>query len=64
MPKYGPIEYNICDLIAAIGKKSTLDWTLANLERALREETHGISKGNPSFNNTFDHCEYTVDGVY
>ena len=63
-PKYGPIEYKICDLIAAVGKKSTPDWTLANLEQALREEAQGISRGNPSFDNTFDHCGYTEDGVY
>mmetsp|Transcript_40189 Transcript_40189/g.45907 ORF Transcript_40189/g.45907 Transcript_40189/m.45907 type:complete len:221 (-) Transcript_40189:115-777(-) len=31
-PKYGPIEYKICDLISAVGKKSTPDWTLADLE--------------------------------
>jgi len=63
-PKYGPIEYKICDLIAAVGKKSTPDWTLADLERALREEAQGISRGNLSFDNTFDHCGYTEDGRY
>lgn len=42
-PKYGPIEYKIYDLIAAVGKKTTPNWTTTDLEQALVEEANRLS---------------------
>ena len=50
-PKYGPIEYRICGLIAVVGKKTTKKWTTADFN-------------NRNFDNIFDHCGYTKDGAY
>ena len=50
--------------MVGVGKRSTPTWKLADLEQALRVEAQGISRTTPSFDNTFDHCGYTVDGVY
>jgi len=35
-----------------------------DLEQALVEEANRLSYNTRSFNNTFDHCGYTEDGVY
>jgi len=63
-PKYGPIEYKICDLVAAVGKKTTKEWTTVDLEQALIEEASRLAFNNKSFDNTFDHCGYTENGTY
>jgi len=63
-PKYGPIEYKICDLVETVGRQTTRDWTTADLEQALVREAARLSFNTRSFDNTFDHCGYTVDGVY
>ena len=34
-PKYGPIEYKICDLLEAVKIKSKEEWTLQDLEREM-----------------------------
>ena len=63
-PKYGPIEYKICDLVETVGRQTTREWTTADLEQALVREAARLSLNTRSFDNTFDHCGYTVDGVY
>ena len=60
-PKYGPIEYKICDLIGAVSKMARPYWTTADMEQALRTEAY---RTLGPFDSTFDHCGYTVDGVY
>ena len=61
-PKYGSIEYKkICDLIGAVSKMARPHWTTADLEHAIRTE---LFRSLAPFDSTFDHCGYTVDGVY
>ena len=60
-PKYGPIEYKICDLIGVVSKMARPHWTTADLEHAIRTEAF---RSLAPFDSTFDHCGYTVDGVY
>ena len=59
-PKYGPIEYKICDIVAALKKQShTQSWTTDDLEH----EVYAAFAGIGGFDATFDHCGYTVNGL-
>ena len=59
-PKYGPIEYVICDLAGSLTYDADRDWNTNNLEQQIQNKfplLHG-------FDNTFDHCGYSIDGLY
>jgi hypothetical protein len=58
-PKYGPIEYKICDLIHQLQVESRPDWDTATLER----EVFAAAARIGGFDATFNHCGYTVDGL-
>ena len=57
-PKYGPIEYAICDLVGHLAIEAQANWTTVLLERKIRDAAQQI-KG---FWNTFDFCGYPIDG--
>ena len=57
-PKYGPIEYAICDLVGHLAIEAQANWTTELLERKIRDAAQQI-KG---FWNTFDFCGYLIDG--
>ena len=56
-PKYGPIEYKICDLTKSVQLESQEEWTLANLEQKIISAAAWIGP----FWLSFDHCGYPVD---
>ena len=58
--KYKPIEYKICDVIHELEMDSGEDWTTDRLEQELVADVTQIGP----FNDVFEHCGYTVDGVY
>ena len=53
-PKYGPIEYTICDLVGHLAIDAQANWTTALLEVKIREASQQI-KG---IWNNFDFCGY------
>ena len=59
-PKYGPIEYKICDLIEDMRAKVQGEITLDPMEQAILISAASIGP----FDSTFDHCGYTIDGNY
>lgn len=63
-PKYGPIEYKICDTIASARREAQSHWNTNNLEHAIIRAFGSLSRGNYNFDNTFDHCGYSLDGAY
>ena len=59
-PKYGPIEYKICDVIAHLKKQGMAqEWSVAQLEQNILQAVGRIGP----FDTTFDHCGYTVNGL-
>ena len=54
MPKYGPIEYKICDLTHVIRLRKSTSWDMAKLEREIYRAARDIGP----FDSTFDHCGY------
>jgi hypothetical protein len=59
-PKYGPIEYKICDLLHELKMESKPDWTTDILEQEILMAADRIG----GFDATFDHCGYSIDGRY
>ena len=59
-PKYGPIEYKICDVIHELQMDSQAEWDTDRLEQELVIAATRIGP----FDDAFEHCGYTVDGVY
>ena len=59
-PKYGPIEYKICDLIQNIIYKSQRQMSIDEMEQSIVQSSTKIG----SFDITFDHCGYSRDGNY
>lgn len=57
-PKYGPIEYKICNLIIECKINSCFDWDDRSLEQAVYEAAGRIS----GFDQIFEHCGYSRDG--
>lgn len=53
-PKFGPIEYKICDLTEKIRLEKEEDWTMQMLEQAILNAAHVIGP----FDSTFFHCGY------
>lgn len=53
-PKYGPIEYKICDLTHEVSMNKHSTWDTARLER----EVHRAARRIGPFDSTFYHCGY------
>ena len=53
-PKYGAIEYKICDLTHDLSMTKRPHWDTQRLERAVSESAQRIGP----FKSTFDHCGY------
>ena len=53
-PKYGPIEYKICDLTHEVRMKKKQAWDIPRLEA----EIYRAARRIVPFNSTFDHCGY------
>jgi hypothetical protein len=53
-PKFGPIEYKICDNTQQIKLKTKPDWDIAELEQQIMALTMRIGP----FNSMFLHCGY------
>ena len=59
-PKLGPIEYKICDLLLHMQYHTEGQMSLDEMESAINKSTVAIGP----FNSTFEHCRYSVDGLY
>ena len=59
-PKYGPIEYKICDLLLHMQYNTNGEMTLDEMEHAINVSAAKIGP----FDSTFDHCGYSIDGTY
>ena len=55
-PKYGPIEYKICDLTHEVAMRKQHDWDVARLE----QEVYRAARRIGPFDSTFGHCGYTT----
>ena len=53
-PKYGPIEYKICEVMEKIRLKKEEDWNMNRLEHEIMVAAHQIRR----FDETFLHCGY------
>ena len=58
-PKYGPIEYTICDLVSQIWREAQPNWNTDILEQAVLWIAGQIGMDG-SVDNTFEHCGYPV----
>lgn len=63
-PKYGPIEYKICDTIATTRRIAQANWTTDDVEQAIASTFGSIGRGDYNFDNTFDHYGYSIDSNY
>jgi hypothetical protein len=54
MPKYGPIEYKICDVTHECMKRKLPGWDVPRLEQEVRAAVQRIGP----FDSTFQHCGY------
>ena len=53
-PKYGPIEYKICELTSILRKRKEPHWTMQMLENEIYQAAASIE----TFDSTFVHCGY------
>jgi len=53
-PKFGPIEYKICDITQQIKLETKPDWDIAELEQQIMALAMRIGP----FDSTFLHCGY------
>ena len=53
-PKYGPIEYKICEVTSILRKRKKLHWTMQTLENEIYQAAASIE----TFDSTFMHCGY------
>ena len=53
-PKYGPIEYVICQVTSKAAKEVQANWTTQDLEQAIRRAAVDVGP----FDSTFEHCGY------
>jgi len=53
-PKYGPIEYKICEVMERIWLKKEDDWDVNRLEQEIMIAANQIE----NFDTTFQHCGY------
>ena len=54
-PKYGPIEYKICDVISRTMVLKQKHWTMEDLEHEICRIGHTLGQ----FDSTFAHCGYS-----
>eukprot|EP00536_Pseudo-nitzschia_multiseries_P011229 jgi/Psemu1/28266/gm1.28266_g len=59
-PKYGPIEYVICELVNYLKINTRGPVDLDDIEQQIIQAAAGIGP----FNNTFAHCGYSENGTY
>ena len=59
-PKMGPIEYKICDLLLHMQYNTEGKMSLDEMEGAINQSASQIGP----FDSTFEHCGYSVDGLY
>ena len=59
-PKLGPLEYKICDLLLHMQYHTEGQMTLDEMEGAINQAAAHIGP----FDLTFEHCGYSVDGLY
>ena len=59
-PKYGPTEYVICDTACQLADVCDKSWDITKLE----QELPNVFAQLRGFDNTFDHCGYTINGNY
>jgi hypothetical protein len=62
-PKYGPIEYVFCELACRLRDLAKEEWTYVTLRQEIFNVAAQLGMDG-KFDNTFEHCGYTVDGVY
>ena len=53
-PKFGPIEYKICEVTSRIKLKKEVDWDMDDLEQQIMDIAMDIGP----FETTFLHCGY------
>ena len=53
-PKYGPIEYKICEVKSILRKRKEPHWTMQMLENEIYQAAASIE----TFDSTFVHCGY------
>ena len=53
-PKYGPIEYKICEVTSILRKRKEPHWTMQTLENEIYQAAASIE----TFDTTFVHCRY------
>ena len=53
-PKFGPIEYKICEVTLRIKLKKEANWDMDDLEQQIMDIAMDIGQ----FESTFLHCEY------
>ena len=53
-PKYGPIEYKICEVTSILRKRKKPHWTMQTLENEIYQAAASIE----TFDSTFVHCGY------
>ena len=56
-PKFGPIEYKICDITQQIKLKTDPDWDIAEVEQQIYSLAMTIGRHN-DFDSTFIYCGY------
>jgi len=62
-PKVAPVEYKICDVCHELQRQINATSNTDDMEQMIYAIV-GTVGDNGNFNNTFDHCGYTIDGVY
>ena len=56
-PKFGPIEYAICQVVAELQQDANTDWTTAMLPQQIVNAANRIGRRG-GFDRTFEHCGY------
>ena len=56
-PKFGPIEYVICEIAAELARRAQPNWTTAHLRQEV-VQVFGTLGRDGKFWNTFEHCGY------
>jgi len=62
-PKIAPIEYKICDIAYELQRRIGPHDNTNTMEQMIYTIAATVGN-NGNFNNTFDHCGYTINGIY
>ena len=63
-PKTAPIEYKICDITYELQRRIDQHDNNTNTMEQMIFNIVATIGNNGNFNNTFDHCGYTIKGIY